>query len=372
MSQIEILQRLIRCQSVTPKDDGAMNLVKTILEGIGFSVKIVHFGESDDRVLNLYAKFGSGSKNVCFAGHVDVVPAGDGWSHDPFSGHIENGKLYGRGAVDMKGAIASAIYAVDSFIKKGIKKDITISFLLTGDEEGIAINGTKKMLDWLLKQNEKIDICILGEPTSHIALCDTIKVGARGSITFDLVVHGKQGHVAYEHLNPIDIMAQIALELTNYKFNDGDALFQDSNLEFTSLISDSKAENLVPNIAKARFNVRFPISRTANDIAELITNTCKKCYSNIDIKWHSSGGAFLAQHANISKIASNAIESIMGFKPQINTFGGTSDARFIIKNCQEVIELGLFTKMAHRVDEYAELMDIEKLSNIYLKILELI
>ncbi len=355
---------------MTPKDDGAMNLVKTILEGIGFSVKIIHFGEGDERVLNLYAKFGNVGKNICFAGHVDVVPAGDGWSYDPFFGHVENGKLYGRGAVDMKGAIAAAIHAAGSIIKN--RADITISFLLTGDEEGIAINGTKKMLNWLLQQNEKIDVCILGEPTSHTMLCDTIKVGARGSITFDLVVYGEQGHVAYEHLNPIDIMAQIALELTNYSFDDGDELFQDSNLEFTSLVSDSKAENLVPNVAMARFNVRFPISRTAANIAELVTNICKKCYNNVDLKWHSSGEAFLAEHAGISRVASDAIEAVMGFRPKINTFGGTSDARFIINHCKEVIELGLFTRMAHRVDEYAKISDIEKLSEIYLRILEFI
>ncbi len=372
MTQLEILQRLIMCKSITPNDDGVMNIIKTILEGIGFSVEIISFGEEGERVLNLYAKFGTGDLNICFAGHVDVVPTGEGWSHDPFAAHIEDGKLYGRGAVDMKGAIAAAICAVDLAIKGGLKDGVAISFLLTGDEEGMAVNGIKKMVNWLSESGERIDVCILGEPTSDKILCDTIKVGARGSITFDLIVNGKQGHVAYEHINPIDIMAEIVSKLTNYDFNDGDTLFQDSSLEFTSLISDSKAENLVPNTAKARFNVRFPISKTAADVANLVLSICKECCDDIELSWHSSGEAFLASHENISQIAISAVDSVLGFKPKVNTFGGTSDARFIIKYCFEVMELGLFTKMAHGFDEYVKISDVEKLSKVYLKILELI
>jgi succinyl-diaminopimelate desuccinylase len=376
LNHFEILQQLIRCKSVTPIDGGALISLGTILAQLGFTYEIVEFFEpGHEPVQNLYARLGASGKNLCFAGHTDVVPAGDvaAWTHAPFAAEIENGAVYGRGAVDMKGAIAAFITAVARSLAAGETfSKRSISLLITGDEEGIAINGTKKMLQWLRDKGERLDACIIGEPTSIKNVGDTVKIGARGSITFDVTVRGKQGHVAYHEIaeNPIPTLARLISAIKLYPFDNGNAYFQPSNVEFTNLIVGNDAENVIPAAASARFNIRFSNEHTVESLATIVRSICHEHAVDFDLRWHSSGSAFVTQHDVLMPIITQAVHDITRLKPQFNTVGGTSDARFITNICQ-VVELGLLNKTAHKVDENVSIDDLEKLTQVYSRVIEL-
>lgn len=366
----DLLQKLIQFKTITPHDKQCFEFLKEILESMGFVVEIVEFTQDGYApVKNLYAKKGIGGKNFCFAGHIDVVPTGDitKWSCDPFTGTIKDNMIYGRGVVDMKGAIAAFIHVLSRTVDEGnILGEHSISMLLTADEEGIAVNGIKKMVDWLSKKNEHIDFCLIGEPTSHHHIGDTIKIGARGSVTVHIEVFGKQGHVAYHEQtrNPIPILANIIEALSDKSFDNGNIFFQPSNLEFTNVVVGNIAENIVPQSAKGQCNVRFGNMHTAEDIVRTVKEVCSQYTEDYDITFHSSGEAFVTAHEEILHFAVESIREIQGFNPAVNTLGGTSDARFLAKFCP-VIELGLLNQTAHQIDEHASLQDIDQLINIY-------
>jgi len=374
MRHIELLQKLIKFKSVTPLDDGCIEFLKELLQSLNFECHIVEFHEEGfESVKNLYARLGKNGKNFCFAGHIDVVPSGkeSAWIADPFSGININEIIYGRGAVDMKGAIAAFIEAIQRNIENGIISDgNSISLLITADEEGIAINGIKKMIPWLKNKNEKIDVCVIGEPTSNIHVGDVIKIGARGSINITIEVLGKQGHVAYHHLaeNPINKLADIIKELELIKFDEGNIYFEPSNLEFTNLFVENEAVNMIPRSAIARCNIRFGNMHTAEGLSKTIEDICRKYTENFNLEWHSSGEAFITDYEGLAPIVSEAIKEVTGIDAQINTLGGTSDARFLTEYCSTV-ELGLLNSTAHQINESVSLRDMEILINIYVKIL---
>ncbi len=375
MRHIKLLQELIRFKSITPFDDGSMEFIKNLLTELGFVCKIVKFqDEGSEEVLNLYAKLGSKGFNFCFAGHVDVVPSGNpkNWSHDPFAGIAIDGSIYGRGAVDMKGAIAAFIEAVHRASENhSLNNENSISILLTSDEEGIAVDGIKKMIPWLNKHNEKIDACIIGEPTSSKKIGDTIKIGARGSINFTIEIFGKQGHVAYNQFteNPIPILSKIINELKAITLDQGDIYFQPSNLEFTNLFVANNAENVVPASAIANCNIRFGRAHTADSLVTLVNSICNKYTEKFHLSWRGSGEAFLTNHDTMIPKVTEAVFEVMGIKPDVNTFGGTSDARFLTTYCP-VVELGLLNDTAHKIDEMVTIEDLENLTQIYLRVLK--
>ena len=374
MESSKLLKELINFKSITPNDDGCLSFLKELLEGLGFECHLIEFHEEGlDDVKNLYARLGKNGINFCFAGHIDVVPAGNEtlWKVPPFSGAIIDDVLYGRGAVDMKGALAAFISVLATSIKSGtLNSNNSVSFLITADEEGIALNGTKKMIPWLEAHNEKIDWCIIGEPTSAINVGDTIKIGARGSITLTIEVMGKQGHVAYHELadNPITTLTNIIKELKETSLDDGNLYFQPSNLEFTDLFVGNEVENLIPGAASARCNIRFGNMHTAKSLASWAESICKKHTKNFKIKWHSSGEAFLTNHDKLAPLVATAIKEVANIEPKINTLGGTSDARFLTNYCPTV-ELGLLNKTAHQVNESVSLADLNMLCKIYQRIL---
>ena len=374
---VKLLQDLIKFETVTPKDCGSLDFLKDILSKIGFSCHIVKFSEEGyDDVLNLYARLGEKGINLCFAGHIDVVPCGNQkhWDHPPFECHVSDDIVYGRGVVDMKGTIAAFIGAVDKFIKEDKMEHNSISFLITGDEEGIAVNGTKKMLRWLEDRGEIIDYCIIGEPTSKDKVGDTIKVGARGSITTNIEVFGKQGHVAYHEIadNPVPKLASIIAALKELYLDDGNEYFQPSNLEFTNIfINGGTAENLIPASASVQFNIRFGNMHSADNLSKLVHNVCSRYAEEFKISWHSSGEAFVTTHDSILPIVVESIKKETGIIPNVNTLGGTSDARFMANKFQ-VLEIGLLNKTAHKVNEHASISDLKSITNIYYNVIEAI
>lgn len=367
MNVIELAQRLIQYQTITPQDDGCLDFIATFLSELGFRCEIIEFmGASSYSVKNLYARIGDSQPNWCFAGHIDVVPVGDGWRFPPFSGHIEAGKIYGRGIVDMKGAVAAMMVATAEFIKQHTY-DGSISFLLTGDEEKDAINGTVKMLKHLAQRGEKIDECLVGEPTNPNHLGEMIKNGRRGSITFKLEVKGIQGHVAYPQNadNPITKLINCLAALKRTKLDDGNKNFIPSNLEIVKLDADGGATNVIPCTASAIFNIRFNdihnknlLEKWVNDICENILNDAYK------LEIISAFDAFLCGNPRLESILKDVVYTVTGIEPILSTEGGTSDARFI-KDYANVIEFGLVNKTAHQVDEYCNVIDLEQLQKIY-------
>ncbi|MBU6475073.1 MAG: succinyl-diaminopimelate desuccinylase [Alphaproteobacteria bacterium] len=362
---VSIAQGLIRCRSVTPAEGGALDYLEKLLSANGFACHRVTFSDhGTPDVENLYARRGNSMPNLCFAGHTDVVPVGDAgaWTADPFGGEIRDGKLYGRGACDMKGAIAAFVAAAcDVTETKG-----ALSFLITGDEEGPSVNGTKKMLQWLAEKNEKIGYCIVGEPTSDKTLGDTIKIGRRGSLTGRLTVNGKQGHVAYPHLadNPVPKLLPLLDVLDGLILDAGTEHFQPSNLEIVDIDTGNKAENVIPAAARAVFNVRF------NDLysGAALEKKLRAAMNALDIPYELnvrvSGESFLTPAGKLSDALSAAVEKITGRKPVLGTGGGTSDARFIHKFCP-VAELGLLNATAHQADEHVAAEDVRQLAEIY-------
>ncbi len=370
---VKIAQELIRKKSVTPVDDGAIDYLKNYLEKLGFKCTVLDFeGSGSYPVKNLYARYGDTQPNFCFAGHTDVVPVGNekDWSVDPFAGEIRDGMLIGRGAVDMKGGVAAFVAAVEQFVKSE-KFSGSVSFLITGDEEAKAINGTKKVLKWMEENGEKLDACLVGEPTNPSELGEMIKIGRRGSVTFDLEIEGVQGHVAYPHQadNPIRKLVNVLHDLNNVVLDKGNDHFQPSNLEVVNIDVGNAATNVIPARAKATFNIRFNDVHTAYEIEKIIHDVVAKSVgSKFKLIADIGAEAFITKAGKLSEALNSVIEEKFGKKAELSTTGGTSDARFIKDYCP-VIEFGLNNKSAHKVDEQISVVDLENLTEIYYKLL---
>jgi len=375
--ELQLSKDLIRFPSVTPIDAGAINYLSKKLKQLGFDCKILEFKDKKNPTIkNLYARLGNKNPNLCYAGHTDVVPPGNikDWTVNPFKPIVKNNYLIGRGANDMKSSIACFLSAVSGFLKNNKKINGSISFLITGDEEAQAINGTKKVVDYLIKKKEKIDFCIVGEPTNPNKLGEMIKIGRRGSLSCRLEVRGSQGHVAYPHLskNPINSLITICKKLKEKKLDKGNKHFQPSNLEFTSIYVDNKAHNVIPERAKIQFNVRYNNIHTAVSLKKMINSTiksiCKKNKTKFKIEFSTSGDSFLTKPGTTIQMARKIIKKITKINTIFSTTGGTSDARFI-KKIAPCLEFGLVNKTMHKVDECVSLSDLKNLTKIYNKIL---
>ena len=355
-----------------------MKFLEKKLKKLGFKTKILEFKEKGNApVKNLYARLGSKSPNFCYAGHLDVVPAGNlrDWTVNPFKPSIKKGHLIGRGANDMKSSIAAFVSAISVFVEKNRGFNGSISLLITGDEEGVAINGTKKVVDYLKKKREKIDFCLVGEPTNPNKLGEMIKIGRRGSMNGRLTITGVQGHVAYPHRanNPSTALVRILKELKDIRFDKGTKDFQPTNLEITKININNTADNVIPGLAYASFNIRFNNMHTSNSIKKkinkILKKVCNKTKSKYKIDYSVSGEAFLTKPNSTTFMIQNVIKKVTKIKPKLSTTGGTSDARFIRK-IAPCLEFGLVGKTMHKVDEAVSLTDLKKLSLIYSKVLE--
>ena len=369
---VDLAARLIRCPSVTPKEGGALDLLQTELETLGFTCTRLPFEESGtERVDNLYARIGTKPPHICFAGHTDVVPIGDrnSWEFDPFAAVVKDGKLWGRGACDMKSAIAAFVCAIERHLNIAPLQG-SISLLITGDEEGIAINGTVKMLKWLEENDELINDCIVGEPTSLKTLGDMIKIGRRGSLNGVITVTGRQGHVAYPHLakNPLPILVECVDRLIKTHLDNGTEDFQPSHLEITSIDTNNLTTNIIPETAQARFNIRYNTEWTLATLTQKLHETIGDS-PHISLELNHSGDAFLNTTSEFTNVIVDSIQNVTGVTPELSTSGGTSDARFI-KNYSSVLEFGLINATIHKVNEHVETKDIETLTDIYQQILK--
>jgi succinyl-diaminopimelate desuccinylase len=363
---LALAQALIRRPSVTPKDAGALDILETVLKELGFVTHRLPFGDVD----NLYARLGTEAPHFCFAGHTDVVPVGEGWNTDPFAAEIKDGMLYGRGAADMKSAIAAFVAAV---AKTGKPKG-SISLLITGDEEGVAVNGTVKLLEWLTARGEKINHCVVGEPTSVGRAGDTLKIGRRGSINFKLTVKGVQGHVGYPQKakNPIPALAELITQLAIHKLDKGTEHFDPSTLAFTSVDVGNDATNVIPGEARAAFNIRFNDKHTPDSLTNWVKDRAgqiaQQSGCEIAVTSQTSGVAFLTAPGKFTQLISDTVAGITGQSPFFSTSGGTSDARFIKDVCP-VVELGLAGATMHKADECVPVAEIAALSEIYAALL---
>jgi len=376
---VTIARDLLRCRSVTPAEGGALKFLETVLKGAGFAVHHLAFSEPGaDDVENLYARIGTAKPNLVFAGHSDVVPPGDekAWSHPPFAGEMDGAELFGRGAVDMKGGIACAVAAVlDHLADQRGKLKGSISFLISGDEEGIAVNGTPKLLKWAAEQGEKFDHCVLGEPSNVEVLGDTIKIGRRGSLNGHLIVSGRQGHVAYPERaeNPIRGLVTLIAALQAEPLDQGSKHFPPSHLEFTSVDVGNKTVNLIPGEARARFNIRFNDRHTLDSLKSLIAQRAEKAAGGkikYAFEWEpSNAGVFVTEPGPFTELVAKAVEEVTGRRPHLSTSGGTSDARFITAYCP-VVEFGLVGQTMHQVDERVPIADLRALTTIYRKIID--
>jgi len=378
INELQLAKELIKFPTVTPIDAGIMKFLEKKLKTLGFKTKILEFREKNSKpVKNLYARLGNKGPNFCYAGHLDVVPAGNlkDWTVNPFKPSIKKGFLIGRGANDMKSSVAAFVSAVSNFISKGRKFNGSISLLITGDEEGVAINGTKKVVEYLRKKKEKIDFCLVGEPTNPNKLGEMIKIGRRGSMTGKLTIIGIQGHVAYPDRanNPSTALVQILKELKEIKFDNGTKDFQPTNLEITKINIDNFADNVIPGSANAKFNIRFNNKHSSNSIKKkidkIIKRISKKNKSKFNIDYSVSGEAFLTKPNDTTYMIRDEIKKITKIKPKLSTTGGTSDARFIRK-IAPCLEFGLVGKTMHKVDEAVSLSDLKKLTLIYSNILK--
>jgi succinyl-diaminopimelate desuccinylase len=377
-SPLALAQSLLRCPSVTPEEGGALAFIEGVLREAGFEVhRPVFSAPGTPDVDNLYARYGSGEPYLLFAGHTDVVPPGDAtrWRHDPFSGVVDGEELHGRGAVDMKGGIACMMAAALEFIRESADFKGSIGFLITGDEEGPAINGTVKLLEWAKARGERFNHCILGEPTNPNELGDMIKIGRRGSLTGRIVVEGKQGHVAYPHLadNPVPGMIRLVDGLLREPLDQGTEHFDASNLEVTTIDVGNPASNVIPAEARATFNIRFNDLWTPQSLEEEIERRLREAAGNT-VRYRltmdpTNAVAFLTPPNTFVGFIADAIEAETGRRPKLSTTGGTSDARFIVKDCP-VVEFGLVGQTMHQVDERVAVADLDRLSTIYRKVLD--
>ena len=377
IDEIKLSKELIRFPSVTPADAGAIKFLSNKLKTLGFKCKILEFKDKKSKpIKNLYARLGNKQPNICYAGHTDVVPPGDykDWTVNPFKPIIKNNYLIGRGANDMKSSIACFVSAVNKYLQKNPTIEGSISFLITGDEEGIAVNGTQKVVEYLKRKKEKIDFCIVGEPTNPKKLGEMIKIGRRGSLSGKIKIFGVQGHVAYPHLsnNPLHPLISICSELKNTFLDRGNKNFQPSNLEFTSIFVDNKVPNVIPAKAEAQFNIRYNNIHTSKSlkkkINKVIKNICKKNKCSYKVEYQTSGDAFITKPEKTIIMARKIIKKITKINPKFSTTGGTSDARFIRK-ISPCLEFGLVNKTMHKVDECVSIFDLRKLTRIYHDIL---
>jgi succinyl-diaminopimelate desuccinylase len=378
-SALTIAQALLRCPSVTPADAGALGVLESLLKDAGFETHRVTFSEPGTADIdNLYARIGDSAPHLSFAGHTDVVPPGEdsAWSHGAFSGDVADGLLYGRGAVDMKGGIACAVAAtLDYLADNDSQPKGSISFLITGDEEDIAVNGTVKLLQWAAERGERFDHCIVGEPSNVETIGDTIKIGRRGSQSGVLIVDGQQGHVAYPHRasNPIPDIAALITALNDEPLDQGSAQFQPSNLAFTSVDVGNPATNVIPAQARAKFNIRFNDHHTQDTLRTLVEQRLAAACGNrirARIEWlPSNADVFVTKPGAFTDLVSESIADATGRTPELNTGGGTSDARFIAKYCP-VVEFGLVGQTMHQIDERTPVSDLDKLTAIYRGVLE--
>jgi len=374
---VKLAQDLIRKPSVTPVDAGALDVLQNHLEDLGFACTRYPFGEGEDRVDNLYARLGDKAPNFCYAGHTDVVPVGDleKWDSPPFEAVIENGELIGRGAADMKGSIAAFVAAVTNLIAEGWTTKGSISFLITGDEEGPAINGTDKLLKAITEADEIIDHCLVGEPTNPDALGDMVKNGRRGSLNAKLTVKGTQGHVAYPHnaSNPVPVLMDLLSQLRSWHLDDGNAYFQPSNLEVTSIDVGNTTHNVIAETARAMFNIRFNTEHRGDDlkahINALVAKAAKEFDGKIEADLRVTGEAFLTDPNSFTDTIQAAVETVTGRKPKLSTSGGTSDARYIT-HYAPVVEFGLVGATIHQVNERVDVADIHTLTDIYANVLK--
>jgi succinyl-diaminopimelate desuccinylase len=372
---VELTRALIRRPSVTPNDEGALGVLEDVLKPLGFTCHRLLFSEpGTPDIDNLYARWGTAAPHFCFAGHMDVVPVGDlkGWTVDPFGGEIVDGHVYGRGASDMKGAVAAFTAAAAAFLEK-CGKDFkgSISLLITGDEEGPAINGTAKMLKWVQARGETIDACVVGEPSNESAMGDMIKIGRRGSVNYSLTVTGTQGHVAYPHLadNPNHRLVKMLAALTEPELDKGNEWFQASSLQVTTIDVANPAHNVIPAIARAGFNIRFNDQHSSETLTKWVRKRLDSVGGRYDLQIYVSGESFLTQPGTLSETVSTAAADVTGRNARLSTTGGTSDARFIC-HYAPVVEFGLISRTMHKVDERAAIADIRSLAAIYGGILE--
>ena len=367
----ELARDLIRCPSVTPHEGGALDLLQTRLSAAGFACHRLPFGEGEERIDNLFAVWGEGKPHFCFAGHTDVVPQGDDkdWTHPPFSGDVADGILYGRGAVDMKGAIAAFVIAALEHIKTTPPQG-QISFLITGDEEGDAIHGTKPVLDWLNENDMMPDAFLVGEPTNPNQIGDVVKNGRRGSLSCTLTVEGVQGHAAYPHRsdNPLPRLMAMLAPLAKVEIDEGNAHFDPSTASITSIDTGNPARNVTPQRTTAMFNIRYSSVHTADSLKAWLVEHFDSVGGHWSAEWVNSAAPFITEPGDYTDIVSHAIEDVTGRKPELSTSGGTSDARFIAPFA-EVVEFGLVGQTMHQVDENTPLDDLTTLTQIYSSIL---
>ena len=378
INDIQLAKELIKFPTVTPVDAGIMKFLEKKLKSIGFKTKILEFKDRNSKpVKNIYARIGTKSPNFCYAGHVDVVPPGNikNWSSHPFKPTIKNGRLIGRGSSDMKTSVASFIAAVNEFVNKKKKFNGSISLLITGDEEGVAINGTKKVVEYLIKKKEKINFCLVGEPTNPSQMGEMIKIGRRGSITGYLNIFGKMGHVAYNHkaINPSTCIIDILKSLKKIKLDSGSKNFQASNLEITKISINNDADNVIPGDAKATFNIRFNDKHNSTSLKKklnfLIKKICKKYKCKFKIKYMISGESFITKPNKITFMIKKIIKKNTRVNTKLSTSGGTSDARFIRK-ISPCLEFGMVGASMHQVDENIKIKDLKTLTKIHREILD--
>ena len=380
LDPVDLAQRLIRCPSVTPEEGGALDLLERVLGGLGFTCHRLAFREPGAaEVENLYARLGAAGPNFCYAGHTDVVPVGDAkaWSVDPFAAEIVDGTLYGRGAADMKGSIAAFLAALSGFLeRRGGAFGGSISLLITGDEEDVAVNGTRKVLTWLEERGEKLDACLVGEPTSNETLADMVKIGRRGSLNGRLTAFGTQGHSAYPQLadNPLHHLVRMLDAVTAEPLDEGNAHFQPSSLQLTSIDVGNGASNVIPAQARAAFNVRFNDLHSGAGIEAWLRERFDAALdasrgARYELEVRVSGESFLCPPGPFSELIRGAVERTLGRTPELGTTGGTSDARFIKDHCP-IAELGLLNATAHKVDEHVSLADLRSLGAVYGAVLD--
>ncbi len=375
MDPLDLARALIRCPSVTPTDAGALDVLQTALEGLGFTCHKLPFATDDTaEVQNLYARIGDQAPNFCFAGHTDVVPAGDegGWSAGPFAAEVRNGRLYGRGAADMKTAIAAFTAAAARFLdKQGQDFGGSISLLITGDEEGNAVNGTIRMLDWLTGRGEALDACLVGEPTNPEKIGDMIKIGRRGSLSATVSVKGTSGHVAYPHLadNPVHRLIEMLSAVIGEPLDEGTEHFQPSASVVTTIDVGNPVTNVIPDTARARFNIRFNDLHSGASLESLLRQELDAAGGDFDLTVRVSGEPFFFPPGELSGLVADAVTKATGRTPELSTSGGTSDARFIKDHCP-VVEFGMINQTAHKADENALTADIRMLADIYETVLD--
>jgi succinyl-diaminopimelate desuccinylase len=367
---LDLAQELLRRPSVSPEDHGCLDLICARLAALGFANERLQYGPVD----NLWATRGAGRPVLCFAGHTDVVPAGprEAWRTDPFEPVLQDGMLYGRGAADMKSALAAMVTATERFLLRHPRHLGTLAFLLTSDEEGPSVDGTRRVMQVLEARGDRIDWCVVGEPTSHAALGDTIKIGRRGSLSGRLTVHGVQGHIAYPQLadNPVHAFAPALAELVGHRWDAGNEYFQPTSFQVSNLAAGTGAPNVIPGELKVRFNLRFSTEQTVESLQRTVLGILDRHRVNYTLEWFVSGLPFLTRPGRLTETVAAASREITGLTPEFSTTGGTSDGRFIAPTGAQVVEIGVVNATIHKVNECVRVADVDRLSELYERIME--